>query len=277
MFWGWENTGVTLRRAGTGKKGREESIATVLRPFPWHPTHLNLTPIFSRPKTQSRKQQLGTSLLLLVSLNKYDDLGINANVNKYSRTLKIREREWERKQGTPRATVSYGNALTWTLVLPVWKPFTSTRNQMYASDTSRNPLQSCLEFHSILDLLLKTSLSANFYSFFDIILSYLAKNSIQRNMKRRGEKHVGTRREKSPSITKITREWINNIAEQIIVIYIWKIDGEKLHIFRKWSFLDLEPSTMIQTCHFSPLLIKYWFFEFEGIRRCLAFPGQIHR
>ena len=77
--------------------------------------------------------------------------------------------------------------------------------------------------------------------------------------------------------TKITREWINNIAEQIIVMYSWKIDGERLHIFRKWSFLDLEPSTMIQTsCHFSPLCIKYWFFEFESIRRCLAFPGQIH-
>ena len=148
---------------------------------------------------------------------------------------------------------------------------------MYASDTPGNPLQSRLVFHSILDLLLKTSLSINFYSFFDIILSYLAQNSIQRNMKRRGEKHVGTGREKSPSITKITREWINNIAEQIIVMYSWKIDGERLHIFRKWSFLDLEPSTMIQTsCHFSPLCIKYWFFEFESIRRCLAFPGQIH-
>ena len=107
-----------------------------------------------------------------------------------------------------RDTVSHGNALIWTLVLLVWKAFTSTRNQMYVSDTSRNALQSCLVFHSILDLLLKTSLSANCYSFFDIILSYLPKNSIQRNMKRRGEKHLGTGRKKSPSITKITREWI---------------------------------------------------------------------
>ena len=152
MFWGWENTGVTLRRAGTRKKGRGENIATVLRPFPWHPTHLNLTQsslnpkhslqcrrflragkcfcsrkrhveTFRReeeyfhssqsstvlkskmaaitilrtrtmfrppkirlhcklPKTPSCKQQLGMSLLLLGSLNKYDDLG----------TLTIRQR-----------------------------------------------------------------------------------------------------------------------------------------------------------------------------------------
>ena len=45
------------------------------------------------------------------------------------------------------------------------KVFTSTQNQMYqyASDTSRNLLQSCLVFHLILDLLLKTSFWANFY------------------------------------------------------------------------------------------------------------------
>ena len=49
---------------------------------------------------------------------------------------------------------TFGTALTWTLLLPVWKAFTSTRNQMYASDTSRNPFQSCLVFHSIVDLFL---------------------------------------------------------------------------------------------------------------------------
>ena len=49
---------------------------------------------------------------------------------------------------------TFGTALTWTLLLPVWKAFASTRNQMYASDTSRNPFQSCLVFHSILDLFL---------------------------------------------------------------------------------------------------------------------------
>ena len=34
-----------------------------------------------------------------------------------------------------------------------------------------------------------------------------------------GEKRAGTRREKSPSITKITKE----MNEQIIVIYVWKL------------------------------------------------------
>ena len=49
-------------------------------------------------------------------------------------------------------TVSYGTALTWTLLLPVWKVFTSTRNQIYGSATLRNTLQSYLVFYSILDL-----------------------------------------------------------------------------------------------------------------------------
>ena len=61
-------------------------------------------------------------------------------------------------------------------------------------------------FHSILDLLQKTSFEANFNPFYDIVLSYLVKNSIQRNMNRRGEKRVGAGREKSPSFTKITKE-----------------------------------------------------------------------
>ena len=59
--------------------------------------------------------------------------------------------------------------------LSVWKAFTSTRNQIYASDTSRNPLQSYLVFHSILDILLKTSFWANLNLPCDIILSYLVK------------------------------------------------------------------------------------------------------
>ena len=64
-------------------------------------------------------------------------------------------------------------------------------------------------FHSILDLLQETSFKANFNPFYDIVLSYLVKNSIQqvqRNMNRRGEKRVGAGREKSPSFTKITKE-----------------------------------------------------------------------
>ena len=63
-------------------------------------------------------------------------------------------------------------------------------NPKSASATSRNPLQSCLVFHLILDLLQKTCFWANFDSSYDIMLSYLVKNSIQRNKNRRGEKRV---------------------------------------------------------------------------------------
>ena len=39
------------------------------------------------------------------------------------------------------SSVGFGTALTWTLLLPLWKVFTSTQNQRYLSDTytSRNP------------------------------------------------------------------------------------------------------------------------------------------
>ena len=79
-------------------------------------------------------------------------------------------------------------------------------NPKSASATSRNPLQSCLVFHLILDLLQKTCFWANFDSSYDIMLSYLVKNSIQRNKNRRGEKRVSARWEKSLSFTKITKE-----------------------------------------------------------------------
>ena len=105
-----------------------------------------------------------------------------------------------------RDTVNCGSALTWTLLLPVWKAFTSTQNQIYALDTSRNPLQSYLVSHSILNLLLKTSLWANFYSSHYIILSYLVKSSVQRNMNRTAEKRLGPVQEKLPSFTKVTWE-----------------------------------------------------------------------
>ena len=64
----------------------------------------------------------------------------------------------------------------------------------------------CLVFHSIFDLLLEISFWANFYSSYYNIFSCLVKNSIQRNLKRRGEQRVGAGREKSPSFIKITRE-----------------------------------------------------------------------
>ena len=87
--------------------------------------------------------------------------------------------------------------------------------QPEVKDTSRHPLQSCLVFHSILDLLQKTSFWENIYSSHDIILSYLVKNSTQRNMNRRGEKRVGAGRKKSPSFTKIYQ---NNKRNETITL-----------------------------------------------------------
>ena len=66
--------------------------------------------------------------------------------------------------GVERSAVSYGTMLTWTLAWPVRKAFTLTQNQMNVFDTYRNPLHSCLVFHSIFNLLQKTSFWANFDS-----------------------------------------------------------------------------------------------------------------
>ena len=164
-------------------------------------------------------------------------------------------------------------ALTWRLLLPVWKAFTSTQTQMFASDTSKNLLQSCLVFHLILDLLLKTSFWANFYSSYYIISSYLVKHSIQRNMNRGGEKRVSTGQEKSHSFTKTTREMNKKQWANYLFRYL-ENRCKGLHVFGKSSFLDLEPSTMIQTSLISHLLVLM--FEFGSICQCLAYPGQIH-
>ena len=129
-----------------------------------------------------------------------------------------------------------------------FEPFTSTRNQSYASDTSRNPLQSCLVSHSILDLLLnrKPLFEQTFAHPITLFYHIFLKNSIQRNTNRKGK----------------------------------SMGGGRLHIFGKSSFLDVEPSTVIQTCNcnlrlcnFSPLLM----FEFRSINPCLDFSGKIHR
>ena len=73
---------------------------------------------------------------------------------------------------------TFGTALTWTLLLPVWKAFTSTRNQMYASDTSRNPFQSCLVFHLILDLFLfEQTLTHPMTLFYHIWLKTVSKGT----------------------------------------------------------------------------------------------------
>ena len=59
------------------------------------------------------------------------------------------------------------------------------------------------------------------------ILSYLVKNSIQRNMKRRSEKRVGAGREKSLSFTKINNRF---------VIGNWKIDGKGYICLKNQAF-----------------------------------------
>ena len=160
-----------------------------------------------------------------------------------------------------RNTVSYGNALTSTLLLPVWQAFTSTRNQLCLSDTSRIPLQPCLVFHSILNLILKTSFWANVYSFHKG-LSYFVKHSIQRNMKRSGGTHEGAGQEKLFTRKKRNESITLQSKSSLFTLYISKIDGERLHIFEKSNFFDLEPLAMIQnSCHFSPLLIlQIWKF-----------------
>ena len=116
--------------------------------------------------------------------------------------------------------------------------------------THRIHLGICLVFHSITDLLLETPFWANFYSSYYIILSYLVKNSIQRNVNRRGEKHLlmlgGRNRLCLPKI--ITREmnkkqwWANN--HYFIYKYLenwWKV------------FIYLENKT------FSTLNLQQWF------------------
>ena len=89
-----------------------------------------------------------------------------------------------------------------------FQPFTSTRNQSYASDTSRNPLQSCLVSHSILDLLLnrKPLFEQTFAHPITLFYHIFLKNGIQRNTNRKG-KSMGE------------------------VTYIWKIK-----LSRRWTF-----------------------------------------
>ena len=65
MFLGWEKIGVRLRYARWLMGRNKEKIASLflLHPFPWVPTHLNLTSIFSHPqKHYTGKSWPGTSL-----------------------------------------------------------------------------------------------------------------------------------------------------------------------------------------------------------------------
>ena len=68
----------------------------------------------------------------------------------------------------------------------------------------RSNLAECFIWSSI--FCRKPFFWANVNSTYDIILSYLVKNSIQRNMNRRGDKRMGAGQQKLLSFTKITKE-----------------------------------------------------------------------
>ena len=86
----------------------------------------------------------------------------------------------------------------------------------------------------------------------------IRSHHIQRNMKRSGAWETWRRRAGKIVYQKIKRNESITLQSKSLLYtpYNWKIDGGRLHIFEKSSFLDLEPSAMIQnSCHFSPLLI----------------------
>jgi len=55
-------------------------------------------------------------------------------------------------------------------------------------------------------------------------------------------------------------------------MYIWKIGGERLHIFEKSSFFDLQPSAMIHTVSYFPtlLILKIWFSKGKSSTRIMT-------
>ena len=131
----------------------------------------------------------------------------------------------------------WGRAHLDTTFVSLKSVYLNPKSEMYTSNTSRNPFQSCLVFHSILDRLQKTSFWANVNLSYDIILSYLVKNNIQRNMNRIGEKCVGAGREKWPSLTKIAKE-MNQYHRRPNNRYIyfesrWKRQGHPTGNFEK--------------------------------------------
>ena len=92
-------------------------------------------------------------------------------------------------------------------------------------------------------------------------------------MNRRGEKRVGAGREKSPSFTKITREMIINIDEQIIVIFIWKMDGIGYVYLENQAFSTVTFHTVQSPRQFLPpteVRIRKYSLIF-------GFHGKIHR
>ena len=81
-------------------------------------------------------------------------------------------------------------------------------------------------------------------------------------MKRSGGTHEGAGQEKLFTRKKRNESITLQSKSSLFTLYISKIDGERLHIFEKSNFFDLEPLAMIQnSCHFSPLLIlQIWKF-----------------
>ena len=81
-------------------------------------------------------------------------------------------------------------------------------------------------------------------------------------MKRSSGKREGAGQEKLITKKKRNESITLQSKSSLYKLYNWKIDGEMLHIFEKSSFLDLEPSAMIQNSrYFSPLLIlQIWKF-----------------
>ena len=170
-----------------------------------------------------------------------------------------------------------------------------------------HPLQSCVMFLSLTETLFTSKLVFILQRFFyHILLKTVSKGTWKTC--RHG---VGAGREKSPSLT----IRIDNIAEQIIVIYIWEIDGERFHIFGKSNFFDpcwgsiqqnFSRRIYLKMEHFyclvprgencfcswpptwppditcKPLLMIQTFCHFppllllKSICRYLAFPGQVH-
>ena len=134
---------------------------------------------------------------------------------------------------------------------------------------SRNLLWYCLVFHLILDLILKTSFWANFYTTHKV-LSYLVKHSIQRNMKRSSGKCEGagqgkliTEKKRNESITlQNNHHYINCIIGKLM---------EKCYIYLKSQvFLTLNLRQWFRIRVISHL---YWFFKFGS----LALLGQVHQ
>ena len=133
---------------------------------------------------------------------------------------------------------------------------------MYASDTSRNTLQSCLVFirSSIFyrKPLFEQTLTHPMSSFYHIWLKQFPK---EHELKR-----WETRRRRAGEIAFVyqnnKKRWINNIGEQIIVIYIWKFDGKGYACLENQAFFGYD------LCRLRVISHLHWWSNSEVFRRC---------